>query len=339
MLLSRLLKKSSLLRMVFFALGVFFFAHSQYALSQSAESAQNYPSRTVKILVPFAPGGATDIVARYLAAKLAEATGQPFIVENKTGASGNIALDAAIKAAPDGYTLFVGNVTTNAINESGNGNIKPSRDLVGITELAEIPHILAASNDFPANTVPEAVDYLRKNPGKVNYSSAGIGSYPHLDMLKFARTTNTNIVHIPYKNGAAGMVPSLMSNETQLAFVNLASTNEQIKAGKLKALATTAPNRLPEMPKVPTMTELGYQGVGTNAWQGIFAPAATPKPIIDKLYGLIVKVMSTPESKEKMSKGMMTVVLSKSPQAWSEQVVFETGKWAEFISENKIKFE
>jgi tripartite-type tricarboxylate transporter receptor subunit TctC len=323
----------------FFALVALLLSSAGNALAQSAETAQNYPSRPVKIIVPFAPGGATDIVARYLAIKLAEATGQPFVVENKTGASGNIALEAAIKSAPDGYTLFVGNVTTNAINESGNGNIKPSRDLVGITELAEIPHVLAASSDFPANTVAETIDYLKKNPGKVNYSSAGIGSYPHLDMLKFARTTNTNIVHIPYKNGAAGMVPSLMANETQLAFVNLASTNEQIKAGKMKAIATTAPARLVEMHNVPTMAEIGYSGVGTNAWQGIFVTAATPKPIIDKLYGLIVKVMSTPETKEKMGKGMMTVVLSKSPQAWTEQVKLETGKWAEFIAENKIKFE
>ena len=339
MLLSQRVGLRQFLKKCIFVLSAFSFLNAQAALAQTVENVQNYPSRPVKIIVPFAPGGATDIVARYLASKMAEATGQAFIVENKTGASGNIALEAAIKSPPDGYTLFVGNVTTNAINESGNGNVKPSRDLVGITELAEIPHVLAASADFPANTVPEAIDYLKKNPGKVNYSSAGIGSYPHLDMLKFARTTNTNIVHIPYKNGAAGMVPSLMANETQLAFVNLASTNEQIKAGKIKALATTAPARLVEMPNVPTMAELGYQGVGTNAWQGIFVASATPKPIIDKLYGLIVKVMSTPETRERMGKGMMTVVISKSPQAWTDQVKLETVKWSEFISENKVKFE
>jgi tripartite-type tricarboxylate transporter receptor subunit TctC len=233
----------------------------------------------------------------------------------------------------------VGNVTTNAINESGGGNVKPSRDLVGITELAEIPHIIAASTAFPANTLAETIDYLKKNPGKVNYASAGIGSYPHLDMLKFAKVTNTNMVHIPYKNGAAGMVPSLMANETQLAFLNLASSIEQIRAGKMKAIATTAPTRLPELPNVPTMAELGYEGIGTNAWQGVFAPAATPKPIVDKLHSLIVKVMSTAETKERMNKGMLTVVLSKSPQAWTDQVKSETAKWADFIVENKIKFE
>ena len=305
----------------------------------AAQSADNYPNKPVRILVPYSPGGATDIVARYLAAKLTDALGQPFIVENRPGASGNIALEAAIKAPPDGYTLFVGNVTTNAITETTIGSVKPSRDLIGITELAEIPHIIAASTAFPANSVPEAIDYLKKNPGKANYSSAGIGSYPHLDMLKFSKTVGVEITHVPYKNGAAGMVPSLMANETQLAFINLSSTNEQIKAGKMKVLATTAPARLPELPNVPTLTELGYPGVGTNAWQAIFAPVATPKPVVDKLFAAIVKVMSAPEMKETLGKQMMTVVLSKSPQEWTETVRGETQKWADFIRDNKIKLD
>lgn len=339
MLLNKLFGVSLLSKGVFFSLATLCLSHTGNALAQSPEAEQNYPSRAVKIIAPFAPGGVTDIVARYLASKLAESTSQAFIDENRTGASGNIALEAAVKSVPDGYTLFVGNVTTNAINKNGNGNVKPSRDLVGITELAEIPHVLAASSDSQVNTVAETIDYLKKTPGKVNYASAGIGSYPHLDMLKFARITNNNIVHIPYKNCAAGMVPSLMANETQLAFVNLASTNEQIKAGKIKAITTTAPAPLAEMPNVPTMAELDYQGIETNAWQGIFAPTATPKLIVDKLYNLIAKVMFTPEIKERMSKEMMMIVLFNSPQVWTDQVKLETGKWAEFISENKIKFE
>jgi tripartite-type tricarboxylate transporter receptor subunit TctC len=305
----------------------------------AAQSADSYPARPVRILVPYSPGGATDIVARYLAAKLTDALGQPFIVENRPGASGNIAVEAAIKAAPDGYTLFVGNVTTNAINETTIGTVKPSRDLVGITELAEIPHIIAASTAFPANTLAEAVDYLKKNPGKANFASAGIGSYPHLDMLKFAKTAGVELTHVPYKNGAAGMVPSLMANETQLAFINLSSTSEQIKAARMKVLATTAPSRLPELPNVPTLAELGYAGIGTNAWQAIFAPVATPKPIIDKLHAAIVKVMSAPEMKETLGKQMMAVTLSKSPQEWTDTVRGETQKWADFIRDNKIKLD
>src|SRR5438067_13864730 len=155
----------------------------------SAQS-DTYPSRPVKLLIPYAPGGATDIIARQLASKLEESLGQPFVVENRAGASGNIALDAEAKAAPDGYTLLVGNVSTNTINEStfaGVMQTKPSHDLVGISKLVEIPHVLVAATSFPPNTVAELIAWAKKNPGKLNYASAGIGTYPHLDMLRFAK--------------------------------------------------------------------------------------------------------------------------------------------------------
>lgn len=310
-----------------------------FAQFATAQSADNYPSRPVKLLVPYAPGGATDIVARFLAAKLTDTLGQAFIVENRPGASGNIAVEATVKAAPDGYTLLVGNVTTNAINETTIGTVKPSRDLIGITALAEIPHVIAASTAFPASTLAEAIDYAKKNPGKVNYGSAGIGSYPHLDMLKLAKAAGIEMTHVPYKNGAAGIIPSLMANETQLSFINLSSAGEQIRAGKMKALATTAPARLAELPNVPTMAELGYAGIGTNAWQAIFAPAATPKPIVEKLFAAVVKVMSAPEMKETLGKQLMAVTLSKSPQEWTETVRMETQKWADFVNTNKIKLD
>src|SRR5215831_12074363 len=161
-----------------------------------------YPNRPVKLLVPYAPGGATDIIARQLGARLEEALGQPFVVDNRAGASGNIALEAAAKAPPDGYTLLVGNVSTNAINESTFASVmqtKPSRDLVGITKLVEIPHVLVAATSFPPNTVAEVIDWAKKNPGKVNYASAGVGTYPHLDMLRFAKAAGIELTHIPYK--------------------------------------------------------------------------------------------------------------------------------------------
>jgi tripartite-type tricarboxylate transporter receptor subunit TctC len=309
------------------------------SLPAAAQSADTYPTRPVKVLIPYAPGGATDIVARFLASRINDVLGQQFIVENRPGASGNIALEAAAKAQPDGYTLFVGNVTTNAINESTftkQLHIKPSRDLVGITELAEIPHILAASPPFPASNVAEAIAYARKNPGKINFASAGLGSYPQLDMMRLEKAAGVEMTHVPYKNGAAGMIPALMTNEVQLAFINLSSTLEQVRAGKMKPLATTAPARLAELPNIATMGEQGYPGIGTNAWQAIFAPAATPKPIIDKLYKATVQVMSTSEMKDKLSQQMLTVVLSKSPQAWTEQVRAETQKWGDFIRENHI---
>jgi tripartite-type tricarboxylate transporter receptor subunit TctC len=312
------------------------------ALPAAAQSADQYPSRPAKILVPYAPGGATDIIARHLANKLGEMLGQGFIVENRPGASGNIALDAAAKSAPDGYTLFVGNVSTNAINENLFGSVmqtRPSRDLAGVTKLVEIPHLVVASMAFPAATIAEAMEQLRKNPGKFNYASASLGSYTHLDMLKLLKAAGTDMTHVPYKGGAGQMIPSLITNETQLAFINVSSTIEQIRAGKMKAIATTAPSRVPELPEVATMAEQGYAGIGTNAWQGLFAPAATPKAIVDKLFNASAAILSKPEMKEMLARQLLTVTLSKSPQDFTELVQKETREWGDFIRENKIKIE
>lgn len=318
------------------------FVSSQSVAQSAAQSANQYPNRPVKVIVPYAPGGATDIIARIATARLNESLGQSFLVENRPGASGNIALEAAAKAAPDGYTLFVGNVSTNAINESTFAHvlqIKPSRDFAGVTKLVEIPHIIAASVSFPASTVTEAIALAKKNPGKFNYASAGLGSYPHLDMVKFARAAGIEITHVPYKGGAGQMVPSLISGETQLSFINLSSTLEHVRSGRMKALATAAASRLPELPNVPTMTEQGFPGVGTNAWQGMFVPAATPKPIIDKLFAAVVAVLSRPEMKENLARQMMSVALSNSPQEFTEQVREETRKWSELVRENNIKID
>jgi tripartite-type tricarboxylate transporter receptor subunit TctC len=310
-------------------------------LSIAAQS-DTYPSRPVKLLVPYAPGGATDIIARQLAAKLEESLGQPFVIENRAGASGNIALEATAKAAPDGYTLLVGNVSTNAINESTFAGVlqtKPSRDLVGISKLVEIPHMLVAATSFPPNTVAEVIEWAKKNPGKLNYASAGIGTYPHLDMLRFAKVAGIDVVHVPYKGGAGQMLPALMSGEVQLSFINLASTIEQLRAGRIKAIATTMPTRLPELPNVPTMAEQGFPGIGTNAWQALFAPAATPKPILDKLHAAVVAALSKSEMKEALAKQMMTVAVSASPQAFTDEVRNETRTWSEVVSEHKVKIE
>jgi tripartite-type tricarboxylate transporter receptor subunit TctC len=311
-------------------------------LAAVAQSADAYPSRPVKILVPYAPGGATDIIARIVAAKLTESFGQSVIVENRPGASGNLALEAVAKAPADGYTLFVGNVSTNTINENTFAStlaIKPSRDLVGIAKLVEIPHIIATSADFPANSVADLVALAKKDPGKINYASAGLGSYPHLDMEKLQRAAGIQLTHIPYKGGAGQMIPAIISGEAPVAFLNLSSALPQIKAGKMKAIATTAPARLAELPNVATMAEQGYPGIGTNAWQGMFAPSATPKPIIDKLYKSVAAVLSDTEMKERLSKQMLDVTLSPSPAQFQQLVEKETRDWGDFLREAKIKIE
>jgi tripartite-type tricarboxylate transporter receptor subunit TctC len=303
--------------------------------------AQDYPSRPVKIIVPYAPGGSTDIIGRIVAHRLSESLGQSFLVDNRPGASGNLALEAVAKAPPDGYTLLVGNVSTNAINENTFAqqlSIKPSRDLVGVAKLIEIPHLVVAAPNFPPGSIAELVAEARRNPGKINYASAGLGSYPHLDMEKLKQAAGIEMTHVPYKGGAGQMIPSIIAGETQVAFLNVASTLPHIRAGRMKALATAMPSRLAELPEVPTLAELGYAGIGTNAWQGMFAPAATPKPVLDKLYGSIAAILSRPEMKENLARQMLTVTLAP-PQEFTEFVRKETQGWGEFLREAKIKIE
>jgi tripartite-type tricarboxylate transporter receptor subunit TctC len=298
-------------------------------LAAPAAAQEPYPSRPVRVVVPYAPGGATDIIARIVAQRLTESLGQTFLVENRPGATGNLALEAVARSPADGYTLLVGNVSTNAINENTFAHtlqIKPSRDLVGIAKLVEIPHVIAASTGFAPSTLKEFIEEAKRNPGKINYASAGVGSYPHLDMEKFQRAAGIQVTHVPYKDGAGRMVPSLLANETQVAFINLSSTLPHIRAGRMKVLATTAPRRLPELPDAPTLAELGFPDIGTNAWQ-------------DKLHSVVVAVLNRPEQKEGLAKQMMAVTVSGSPQEFTDLVRRETQGWGEFIRTAQIKID
>jgi tripartite-type tricarboxylate transporter receptor subunit TctC len=316
---------------------LFFVLPAPAALAQEA-----YPSRPVKILVPYGPGGATDIIARIVAAKLGESLGQSFVVENRPGANGNIALEAAAKAAPDGYTLLVGNVSTNTINESvyaGQLTIRPSRDLVAITKLVEIPHIVVVSAAVPVKNIAELIALAKKEPGKLNFASVGLGSYPHLDMERFMKASGTEMTHVPYKGGAGQAIPAMLAGEVQVAFFNMASLLPHIRSGRLKALAAVPAQRLPELPDVPTLAEQGFPGIGTNAWQGLFAPAATPRPVVDKLYASVAAVLNKSEQKEGLARQMMAVEVSKSPQEFTDQVRRETQVWGEFLREAKIRVE
>jgi tripartite-type tricarboxylate transporter receptor subunit TctC len=319
-----------------------FIAALAFALALPAVAQDSFPSRPVRMIVPYAPGGATDIIARIVAQRLTESLGQTFLVENRAGANGNIALEAVAKAPPDGYTLLVGNVSTNAINENiyaESLTIRPSRDLAGITKLVEIPHIVVASASFAPNSIAELVAEAKKAPGKINFASVGMGSYPHLDMERLMKAAGIQLTHVPYKGGAGQAIPAMIGGEVQLAFFNMASLLPHIRSGRLKALAAVPAQRLPELPNVPTLAEQGYPGIGTNAWQGLFAPAATPKGVIDKLHGSIVAVLTRAEQKEGLAKQMMSVEVSQSPQEFSELVRRETQVWGEFLREAKIKID
>jgi len=301
---------------------------------------ESYPSRPVKVLVPYAPGGATDIIARIVSQRLTESLGQSFVVENRPGANGNIALEATAKAPADGYTLMVGNVSTNTINESVYASqltIRPSRDLVGVSKLVEVPHIVVASAGFAPNSIAELIALAKKEPGKINFASVGMGSYPHLDMERFMRAAGIELTHVPYKGGAGQAIPAMVAGEVQVAFFNMASLLPHIRSGRLKALAAVPPQRLPELPNVPTLAEQGFPGIGTNAWQGLFAPAATPKAVVDRLHAAVVQVLT--REKDDLGKKMLTVEVSQSPQEFTELVRRETRAWGEFLRQAKIKID
>ena len=307
-------------------------------VSVLAQKGETFPNRPVRILVPYAPGGATDTSARPLAEKLREKWGQPVVIDNRPGASGNIAIEIVATAAADGHTLFVGNVTTNAINESiFKTKYTPSRDLVGITNLIELPHIWAINPTIPASTMRDFVEYAKKAPKPLTYASSGIGSYPHLDVLVFLKQAGLTAVHVPYKGGAGQMIPSVMGNETQFMFVNLGNTISHVRAGRIKALATSWPTRRAELPDLPTVAEAGFPGMGTNAWNGIFAPARIPPALLARLHKDIIAVMETQEMKDILAKSLMSVVVNKSPAEYQKYVAGQAEKWRKVVAENNVK--
>ncbi len=308
------------------------------ALGQPAK----FPVRPIRMIVPYAPGGATDITARHLAARLTELWGQQIVIDNRAGASGNIALELAARAAPDGYTLMVGNVSTNAINETTYAStlpFKPSQALTGVTNLIELPHLWVVSNAVPASTIKQLIDYVKKTKARLAYASVGVGSYPHLDTVAFLNAARIDMTHVPYKGGAGPIIPALISNEVQFCLINMASSIPHIRAGRIKPLATTWPTRRPELPDVQTMAESGFPGIGTNAWNGLFAPARIPKPLLNRIHADVVKVMESPAMREQLAKIYMSVVINKSPAECQQFVLEEVKKWGKVVAENKITAE
>ena len=311
------------------------------AAAVSAGAAEKFPVRPVRMIIPYAPGGATDITARQLQPRISELWGQPVIVDNRAGASGNIALELAGRSAPDGYTLFVGNVSTNAINETtfSSLKVKPSRDLTGVTNLIQLPHLWVVNPSIPASTLKELVAYVKKSGASLNYGSAGVGAYPHLDAVKFLKLAGIEMMHVPYKGGAAQMIPAIMGNEVQFMFINMASSLPHIRTGRIKPLAITTLERRPELPNVPTTAESGFPGVGTNAWNGLFAPAGIPKPVLNRIHADVVKVMESPAMKASLEKVFMSVVVNRSPAEFQQFVLQEIKDWGKIVVENNIKAE
>lgn len=304
-------------------------------------AAQNYPQRPIRFLVPYAPGGATDIVARTIGPKLTELIGQQIVIDNRAGAAGNIALELTAKALPDGYTLLIGNVSTNSINPTAFAKVltfDPVKELTGITLLASIPNFLVTGATFPADTLKEFIAYAKARPGQLNHGGP-IGSYAHLDLLALMKAAGMQMVHVPSKGGAGPAVTSLISGEVQITWMNLATAIGQIKSGRLKAYAVTTDQRLADLPNVPTMTEAGFPGIGSNNWNGVFAPAKTPRPIIDKLFTALTQTVQRQDVKDIFAKSLIPVAVSASPEEFNAFVHSEIQRWVKIIKDNDIKLE
>lgn len=313
------------------------------AFGIAAVSAQEkYPSHPIKVLVPYAPGGATDITARIVGDEIQKITGQSFVVINKPGAFGMLAIDEMVKAPADGYTLMVGNVSTNAITPilyKSKMNFDYAKSVVAITNLIDVPAfmLVTTANDFPVKTVAELIDYSKKNPGKVQYGTVGVGSYPHYDMAYFAkRAGDLNLVALPNKNGASGVIQDMLRGDVQTAFLNVASTSGQVQAGKFRPIAVVNKTRLADYPNVPTMQEAGFADVGTIAWNGLFAPAATPKPVLEQLHQIVMKALTSPAVKEKFAKQKMDISPNKTLAEAKTWLEGEIKHWETITSEVKI---
>ncbi len=302
-----------------------------------ANAQGNYPSKPLKVIVPFAPGGASDFVARIVQPRLSELFGQQVIIENRPGASGNIGLEAGARAAPDGYTVYLGNSGTVVINVSVFPKlpVNPVKDFIAITQVVDVPGVLVAHPAFPPNNIKEFVAYAKANPGKVNYASPGSGSQNRLEMENLRKAAGgMDMVHVPYKGGAGPAVSALVAGETHVMFVTASSAMPMVKAGRLKVYAITAPKRSPELPNVPTMNEAGYPGFESGSWQGIFVPVGTPKEIVDKLFAVTQQTMKSPEVIERLGKGGVEVVTSASSAAFQDFVARETEHWAKAVKES-----
>src|SRR5215831_1806145 len=296
----------------------------------------DYPNRPVKMIVPFAPGGASDFVARIISPKLGELLGQSIVIENRAGASGNIGMEAAAKSPPDGYTIYLGNIGTIAINPAifANLAVNPLKDFIAITEVAEVPSILIANPSVPVNNVAELVTLAKSKPGELNFASPGSSTLNRLEMEQFMKVAGLKIVHIPYKGGAGPAVAGMLGGETQVMFVTLSSAISFIQAGRLKGLGISTTRRIDALPQVPTMGEAGYPEMVSSSWQGVFVPAGTPRAIVDKLHAALLATMDTPEVKQRFAGGGVNAVVSKTPSDFASFVAAETARWGRVARES-----
>jgi tripartite-type tricarboxylate transporter receptor subunit TctC len=300
-------------------------------------SAQSYPTKPIKMIVPFPPAGSTDISARAVAGKLGERLGQPVVIENKPGAGGNIGTDVAAKAAPDGYTIVVGTVGTHAINQSLYSKMPYDnlRDFAPVVLLSTTPNVLVTQPNFPANSVKDVIARAKAKPGEMTFASSGAGTSIHLSGELFNSMAGTTMQHIPYK-GSGPMLIDLMSGTVNIAFDNLSASMPHIKGGKLKALAVTGSKRSPMLPDLPTISEAGLTGYDSTSWNAIYVPAGTPKEIIDKLNREVRAILESPETRKFFAE-QGAEAGGGTPEQLGAFTRAETAKWAKVVKDSGAK--
>ena len=306
------------------------------ALGIVAQAHAAYPDKAVTIIVPFPPGGSTDMVARAIAPKLQQSLGQPFVIDNRAGATGAIGATAVKNAAPDGYTFMVASIGVFAVNPFIQKKLQydPVKDLDPITIAVRAPNVLVASPGFPANTVAELVALLKKTPEKITFATSGAGSSDHLTAALFWQKTGTSGVHVPYKGGAPA-ITDLLAGHADVSFQNINAVIAHIKAGKLKVLAVTGDKRSPLLPQVPTLSEAGVPDVNVFSWQGIAAPKGLPADVKQKLHAAIVAALNDPENRKRMEDIGFEIV-ANTPEQMAQFQAQELARWKQVIEVGKI---
>jgi tripartite-type tricarboxylate transporter receptor subunit TctC len=309
------------------------------ALFAAGASAQSYPTKPIRIIVPYAAGGTSDILARQIGPELNKAWGQPVVVENKPGANGNVGADFVAKSAPDGYTLLLTDLGGLVISASVYPKLpfNPSKDFTPVVMVSYSPHVLAVNPEVKVKDVRELVAMAKAYPGKLNFAMSGIGGAPHLAGIEFAQRTGIDWAYIPYKGGADA-ITGVVGGQAHVLFNGMLATWPHVTGGRLKALAISSARRVPSAPDTPTVAEQGLPGFETGSYQGVVGPAGIPRETVAKLNSQLIKVLNTPEMKERFAK-QGTEVRTDTPESLGKWMTTEQAKWAKVVKESGAKFE
>lgn len=301
------------------------------ALAPATATAQPFPTKPITIIVPFSAGGTTDILARIVGQYLGTKFGESVVIENRDGAGGNIGMQLAARAKPDGYTLFMGTVGTHAINEHlyGNLNFDPRKDFQPLTRVAMVPNLLVVNPERPYRSVQELIEYAKAHPGEVTFASSGNGSSIHLSGELFKQLAGVDMLHVPYR-GSAPAVTDLLGGQVDIMFDNMPSAIQHVRSGTLVPLAVTPSKRSSELPEIPTVAEAGVPGYEATSWFGMFAPAGTPDDIVKLLNEAIVEALHDPEVVEKFT-AQGAEVYSETPESFAQFIEAENEKWSAVV--------